>query len=177
MKGFTRGTLYTSSLVLILMLTAGCGFHVMSFGKADSLTGDVKSVAVPFFVNDTKRTGIEVTLTTALIDELSTTVHVVSDGTEEGIVTGFIKEYTLTPISYTNNDVVGVYRLSVLMAVTLKRKSDDELLWEDRFLSDFEDFAVDETSVAATKGREADALGRIADDISRLIKERMVEGF
>lgn len=159
--------------LVVLAFSAGCGYHVA--GRGGDLPGGVTSVTVPFFDNRTKKPDIESTVTTAFINELVTTVDVVKDG--EAVLNGVITSYNLRPVSFTQRDISQEYRLTVGLSVELVRASDGEVLWLDHKISNYEDFTVDLADVVATEEAELEALRKIARDVARYTKERMIEGF
>jgi len=57
------------------------------------------------------------------------------------------------------------------------RKSDGKIVWQDKNITDYEDFKVTTTDINATKTAELDAVKKMAKDTARLIKERILEDF
>jgi len=161
---------------LLLTLLMGCGYYIA--GKGGVFPGGVKTIAIPFFINQTQKPEIESFITADLVDEFirGGQVLVVDEAKAEATLIGIIKGYTLTPISFSKTDVIQEYRLSIQMEVTLVRKADGKVLWEDKGITDYEDFKVT-TDVTATKTAELDAFKKMARDTARLIKERMIEAF
>lgn len=161
----------------VLTLLTACGYHIA--GKGGAFPGGVKTIAIPFFINQTQKPEIESFITADLVDEFvrGGQVQVVKEVEAEATLIGIIKGYTLAPISFTGSDVIQEYRLSIQMEVTLVRKADGKVLWEDKGITDYEDFKVTTTDVTATKTAELDAFKKMAKDTARLIKERMIEEF
>lgn len=170
-----RGRRAREALLVLLFLAfiAGCGYHVA--GKAGRMPGGVTTLTIPVFENKTSKPDIEGILTGAFVEEFVTTVQVVSAG--EAVMRGTINVYELNPVSFTKSDVNQEYRLTVEMNLVLSRYSDDEILWKDANVRDYEDFLVDTSNVAATKEAEKEALRKIARDTARLVKERILEDF
>ena len=156
------------------LLLVSCGYHIA--GKGGNFPGNIKTVSIPFFKNETQRPDVESVITSAIVDEFVTSgiVSVASNG--DATLKGAVKRYTLTPVSFSKNDVLQEYRLSIQLEVTLVRNSDGKILWEDKNFTDYEDFRVT-SDVTATKTAEWDALKKMAKDSARLIKERMLEDF
>lgn len=152
----------------------GCGYHVV--GKGDSsLFTDMKSMAIPVFDNDTRRADIESTLTHAVVDEFINLVEITEADKAEAVLEGRVIGYSLGAVSFTGKDVVNEYRLTVVLSLRLVRGG--EVIWEDKRLSDYEDFIVDSSDIAATREAEEDAFEKLADDMARLVREHMLEGF
>lgn len=161
-------------LLVFCILLSSCGYHIA--GKGGKFPGDVKTVSIPFFKNETQRPDVESVITSAVTDEFvaSGVVRVVSDG--EAVLNGTIKDYKLTPLSFNRNDLLQEYRLAIRLEISLVSKSDSRILWQDKNFTDYEDFRVT-SDVAATKSAEWEALKKMAKDSARLIKERMLEDF
>lgn len=170
--------------VLALALAAGgCGYHVAGFGGR--VPGDITSLSIPIFANRTAKPDIEGIITTAFVDEFNTTIEVGPSG--EGIMDGIIVRYELRPVSFSESDINQEYRLIVSVELAIYRdgprvedipEEDEgpEALWRDT-VTDYEDFIVNIDDVAATRQAEADALRKIARDVARLTKERVLEDF
>lgn len=175
MKKVSSFTLFILHLASCILLLSSCGYHIS--GKGGNFPGNIKTVSIPFFKNQTQRPDVESVITSAIVDEFITSgiVKVASDG--EAALNGTIKGYTLTPISFNKNDVLQEYRLTIKLELYLVRISDNKVLWQDKNFTDYEDFKVTTSDVTATKAAEWDALKKMAKDSARLIKERMLEGF
>ena len=57
----------------LLLVSTGCGYHTA--GHTVTLPDNVKTIAVPSFVNDTRTYKIEQTLTAAVVREMVTRTH------------------------------------------------------------------------------------------------------
>ncbi len=171
------GFLIFPILFLVSGLLAGCGYHVA--GKGGTLPEGVEKIYIPFFKNMTNRPEIEAIITTAIIDEFVNigAVKVVSEDKSEAALEGSVTSYDLRPISYDEADVTREYRLTLNLEIQLVRASDGRVLWKDPNITDYEDFTVTTSDIAATKFSEQEVLKKMARDLARLIKERMLEDF
>lgn len=167
--------LLTAYSLLLTVFTA-CGYHIA--GKAGNMPGNVVTISIPFLKNQVQKPDVETIFTTALVDEFvkSGIVKVVEEDAE-AVLNGAITGYDLTPVSFNRNDVIQEYRLTIKLEISLVRKSDGEVLWEDKNISDYEDFNVTSADITATKTAEIDAIKKMAKDTARLIKERILEDF
>ena len=168
--------LLSTAYCLLLTVFAGCGYHIA--GQGGGMPGNVATMSIPFFRNQVQKPDVETFITTALIDEFvrSNVVRVV-DENGEAVLKGVVTGYVLTPVSFNRNDVIQEYRLTITLEVELVRSSDGKVLWEDKHITDYEDFKVSSVDVSATKTSELDALKKMAKDTARLIKERILEDF
>ncbi len=182
--------LRTSAVLLLLLLSfllpSGCGYHVAGRaevkevtpgGKPGGMPWGIKTLSIPFFKNLTGRPDIERVLTAALVDEFMNIVDIVPPGKGDAVMEGVVKNYRIKPVSYTSNDIVSAYRLTVVMSIRIVRASDGEMLWRDEGVADYEDFSVDPNNVLSTKDAERTALEKIARDRARILKERILEDF
>jgi hypothetical protein len=159
---------------LCLLFLFGCsGYHVA--GKGGSLPGGIASISVPIFTNNTAKPGIESTLSPPFADELVKTGFVKVGSKSEGTLKGTIKEYTLRSISFDPQDKVKKYRLTVVIDLVLVESSTEKVLWEGSGFKDSEEFLAPADRISETN--EDAALKKIATDLARLFKERVLEDF
>ncbi|MBI3752649.1 MAG: LptE family protein [Deltaproteobacteria bacterium] len=176
LKLFTVHCSLFTVFCLLFIVLYGCGYHIA--GKGGSMPGSVTTISIPFFKNQVQKPDVETIITTALVDEFvkSGIVKVVEEDAE-AVLSGAITGYDLTPVSFNKTDVIQEYRLTIKLEISLVRKSDGKILWEDKNITDYEDFKVNTNDVNATKTAELDAMKKMAKDTARLIKERMLEDF
>src|SRR3989304_1422790 len=147
-------------------------------GKGGNMPGNIATLSIPFFKNRIQKPDVETVITSALIEEfVKSEVAKVVEEDAEAVINGVITGYELMPVSFNRNDVIQEYRVTIRVEVQLVRGSDGKVLWEDKNITDYEDFKVSAADVNATKTAEWDAVKKMARDTSRLIKERMLEDF
>lgn len=163
-------------LYLVSCILTSCGYHIA--GKGGNMPGNVATISIPFLKNQTQKPDVETIVTTALVDEFvkSGIVKVVEENADATLI-GAVTSYDLTPVSFNKNDVIQEYRLTIKIEVSLVRKSDGKVVWQDKNITDYEDFKVTTTDINATKTAELDAVKKMANDTARLIKERILEDF
>jgi outer membrane lipopolysaccharide assembly protein LptE/RlpB len=159
--------------LLAVLFVSGCGYHVS--GKGGAMPAGVESLAIPVFENRTAKPDIESDLTAAFVTEFVSSVNV--EDKAGHAMYGVIKRYELQPVSFTKSDINQEYRLTVEMTLTIIDKSNGQVVWRAENISDYEDFTVNINDVTETTEREEAALGKLARDTARLVKERMMEGF
>ncbi|MEK7773108.1 MAG: LptE family protein [Deltaproteobacteria bacterium] len=166
----------TAAMSAFVFAAHGCGYHIA--GKGGAMPGDMKSLSIPVFTNATAKPDIESILTSAFVSEFMTTLEIKEQS--DAVMQVTIKSYTLTPVSYTRNDVNQEYRLTVALSVRLYKKEGDtpgKLLLSDEDIVDNEDYTVNISDLTATRDRETEALKKLAKDTARLTKEHILEGF
>ncbi|HHL40700.1 MAG TPA: hypothetical protein ENJ37_09360 [Deltaproteobacteria bacterium] len=164
-----------AAAALLVALVSGCGYHVA--GKGGEMPGGVKSLAIPYFSNETARPGIETVITSAVIDEFLHVVRIAEPPEAEAVMEGAVTGYELRPMAYTGSDVTQEYRLVITMSIRIVSAATGKVLWRDDRIRDYEDFTVDAADVTATKEAELRVLEKMAADTARLIKERILEDF
>lgn len=164
-------------LAFCLLILSSCGYHFV--GKGGHMPGYVTTISIPFFKNKVLlKPDVETLITTALIDEfVQSKIVKVDNEDSEAVLRGVITDYVRTPISFNKNDVIQEYRLSMKWEIELVRNSDGKVLWKDNNITDYEDFKVNAANIDATKIAELDAIRKMAKDMARLTKERMLEDF
>lgn len=157
------------------LLTA-CGYRIA--GKGGNMPGNISTISIPFLKNQVQKPDIETIITTALVDEfVKSGIVKVAEKDADAVLSGAVTGYNLAPVSFNRNDVIQEYRLTIKLEISLVRKSDGKVLWEDKNITDYEDFKVTSADVNATKSAELDVIRKMARDTARLIKERMLEEF
>ena len=88
-------------LVLVCTFNTGCGYHTA--GRANLLPPELRTLAVPAFVNQTQTYKIEQTLTSAVVQEFTTRTkyHVISDSqAADATLRGTVLAASATPLTY-----------------------------------------------------------------------------
>ncbi len=179
------------SLVLTLV---SCGYK---FGLADrALPGGYKQVAIPVFRNTSSDVGIEVPFTNALIRRFarSQVARVSEKNLAPLVLEGtIVRVETLPGPAVTSAELKTLpdgavltteYRLVVSTSITLKRKSDEKVIWQGQF-------ANEKVYAAPRLGREVlnsanatynhsarmETIARLAEEMMAEAHDRMTENF
>lgn len=128
------------ALALFTLHLSGCTYRLGSPERV--IPGGYRQISVPIFKNYTQETGIEVAFTNALIGEFerSRTARVVDPRRAEAQVDGEI----VSIIYQASGDTVAAtlpentvlrtnYRILLTVRVTLRRRSDQNVLWSGQF--------------------------------------------
>ena len=134
-------------LILIVVLLAGCGYHVpgasTSPAKASAprdvtadtwVGGDARILYVQLFVNQTSIPYLENYITTALVAELSRSrvVELTENQDLAGVrLVGEVEEFRSDAFGYGATDRITNYRANMKVSVRLLRKGSDEVLWRE----------------------------------------------
>jgi len=124
----------------LTLLMVGCAYRFSGMDRR--LPGGYDRISIPMFKNTTQETGVETYFTSAMIEELQRDRFSKVVNKEEAQV---ILEGELTDIRYVQGSVlsddklarrnymVSDYRVYVIVAMRLKRVSDQKLLWSGTF--------------------------------------------
>ena len=164
----------------LLLATAGCGYHTA--GHAVQLPENVKTIAIPAFVNQSNRYRIEQLLTASVVREFTTRTHYhllndpseAADATLRGTVLGAIS----SPIAY-NTSTATVQVASVLVRVTVKISLVDrrgKVLYENPSYVFREQYEVSQ-DLSSFFEEDSPALHRLSQDFARTLVSNILEGF
>jgi outer membrane lipopolysaccharide assembly protein LptE/RlpB len=124
--------IFLSAVILCLLISiAGCGYHFPAASANRLVTG--RSVWVGFISNETVSPSAQTVLRRVLLQECHQLrgLKPAGDlGDADYIVNGAIRSYSVTPVSYTANDQIREYRLSIGVELDLRRKGDTVPIWK-----------------------------------------------
>jgi outer membrane lipopolysaccharide assembly protein LptE/RlpB len=165
------------SLTLIVA-TAGCGYH--TGGHAVQLPENVKTIAVPAFVNETNTYRIEQMLTLSVVREFTTRTHyhILNDPSEAADATlrGTVVSASSTPLTY--NTATG-QAASVLVVVSMRVSLTDrqgKALYENPSYLFREQYEVSQ-DLASFFEEDSPAFRRLSQDFARTLVSNILEGF
>lgn len=160
-------------VVLLAVVTAGCGYSVRGH-----LPADVRTVAVPILGNRTTKPAVETEMTRALVDAFATDgrLKVVGRDAADAVLEGEVTGYDLVSIAFDPAANVRLYRLVVTMNVRVRDVRRNTLLFQQQGLSEKADFRVS-GAVSETISREEIALRAATLDIARAVVALAIERF
>ncbi len=165
------------SLAASLLLTA-CGYHTA--GHAVTLPADLRTIAVPAFINNTETYKVEQTLTAAVVRELITRTryHVLSETSDAADATlrGTVLSAYSSPLTY---DSQTGRVASVLITVNLKVVLADrhgKVLYQNPAYLFREQYEVSQ-EVSSFFEEDSPALDRLSRDFARTLVSNILEGF
>jgi outer membrane lipopolysaccharide assembly protein LptE/RlpB len=159
-------------------LLAGCGYHVS--GHAVQVPDNVKTLAIPAFVNQTQTYKVEQTLTAAVVKEFITRTHYhvmnqLSDAAD-ATLRGTVLSTTLTPLTYDSQTGRAA---SVLVAVGMRVSLTDaqgKVLFENPSYVFREQYQVSR-ELSSFFEEDSPALERLSRDFARTLVSNVLEGF
>jgi Lipopolysaccharide-assembly len=142
-RNLTRGFGAAFCGLLVLCGLSGCAYHM---GHGDrQIPGGYRTVAVPVFKNNTIESGVEVYFTNAFIREMqrSQIGMLTEKANAQVAVEGVVESVTYIPMVTVKSDNTNTlppgtvlntsYAILVTTSVTLRRLSDQKVLWQGSF--------------------------------------------
>lgn len=162
----------------LALLLAGCGYHTT--GHAVQLPENVKTIAVPAFVNESSTYRIEQFLTSSVVREFTTRTHyriLNSPGDDaDATLRGTVLSTSASPLTY--NSTTG-QAASVLVVVSLKVSLTDRngrVLYQNPSYLFREQYEVSQ-DLASFFEEDSPAFRRLSQDFARTLVSNILEGF
>jgi len=155
--------------VVLNIFVVGCGYRLGSL-----LPPDLKTIAVPMFINKTIEPELETFVTNGIIDELIAdgTLEVTEEENADTILLGEIIDYNKEPIRFTEDEVTREYRLIIAVRLVFKDQRHDEIMWKATRVEGESTFFIESSLHEA----ELEALPDAILDLSHDVVEKVVEG-
>jgi outer membrane lipopolysaccharide assembly protein LptE/RlpB len=128
--------------VAAVVLTAGaCGYYSTKSRTAK----DIKSVAVPFFENNTSEPNLEVTITEKIIENLvlDNTLKVKDEAYADAVLTGVVVEFFNRPFSFDIELNAQEYHVIIKVRATLFDRRKNVKIWADKIIGGDGNYFVD----------------------------------
>ena len=151
-------------IVLCVLLFAGCcGYSTRSL-----LPSHLKTVAVPPATNTTTQPGLAEALTDSLTAAFTAdrTLHVTNQEAADLVVNTTVSSYSRTPASYTGDQTVSAYELSVGARVEARDRTRDEILYSGVASSRI----TYDPDVKTEEDAAAETVKKLASEIVRLVQ-------
>jgi hypothetical protein len=147
---------------LVWLSAISCGVYTFS----PSATGNVKSLAIPLFENETTAYGIRERLTDQLTQAFvgDNTMKVVREPQADALLRGTVVAYTLDPYSYTQaqTEAVNEYICRISLNVEFVNRKTGKVIWEERGMSNF---GVYDAAAETEEDGKAKAITKLVEDI------------
>jgi len=165
----------------LMLLTAGstsCGYHTA--GHAVQLPENVKTIAVPAFVNESTTYRVEQMLTASVVREFTTRTHyhILNSPSEAADATlrGTVISTSASPLTY--NTTTG-QAASVLVVVSMRVSLTDrqgKVLYQNPSYLFREQYEVSQ-DLASFFEEDSPAFRRLSQDFARTLVSNILEGF
>lgn len=176
-KNLQRVPLLASAFCLLLSVF-GCGYHVA--GKGDALPPDVKTVAVPIFVNKSPRYRIEQTLAKAVTREFieRTSYRITPDPREaDAVLEGTVKDVRAGVVTFDlNTGRATTMQIQVTADVKLVDQHTHKNLFANSNYIFREQYQIS-PSESGLFEEDQPALERLSRDLARTLVTAILENF
>ncbi|MGD0987300.1 MAG: LptE family protein [Candidatus Sulfotelmatobacter sp.] len=169
---------WMAACLVALIAATGCGYHTA--GHATQIPENVKTIAIPAFVNDTKTYRIEQMLTGSVVREFTTRTHyhILNTPGEAADATlqGTVLSTSASPLTY--NSTTG-QAASVLVVVSMKVSLTDrqgKVLYQNPSYLFREQYEVSQ-DLASFFEEDSPAYRRLSQDFARTLVSNILEGF
>ena len=169
---------FCAAWLVALIAATGCGYHTA--GHATQLPENVKTIAVPAFVNTTSTYRIEQMLTAAVVREFTTRTHyhILNNSSDaaDATLTGTVISTSASPLTY--NSTTG-QAASVLVVVSMKVSLTDRqgrVMYQNPSYLFREQYVVSQ-DLASFFEEVSPAYRRLSQDFARTLVSNILEGF
>jgi outer membrane lipopolysaccharide assembly protein LptE/RlpB len=169
---------WRAGCLALLLANAGCGYHTA--GHAVQLPENVKTIAVPAFVNETSTYRIEQMLTASVVREFTTRTHyhILNATGEDADATlhGAVLSTSASPLTY--NSATG-QAASVLVVVSMRVSLTDrqgKVLYQNPMYVFREQYEVSQDLTSFFE-EDSPAYRRLSQDFARTLVSNILEGF
>lgn len=171
-----RGAAQLFAAALCTMLTA-CGYHTA--GHANLLPSDLRTIAIPAFVNHTQTYKIEQTLTSSVVQEFvtRTSYRITQDPkSSDATLHGVVLSTNTTPLTYdTKTGRASSVLVIVSMSVSLNDR-DGRVLYENPSYTFREQYQVSQ-ELSSFFEEDSPAFQRLSRDFARTFVSNVLEAF
>ena len=161
----------------LFIFGAACGYHTA--GSRTSLPAELRSIAVPAFINQTQTYKIEQTLTSAVIEEFSTRTRyrITSDpASADAILRGRVVSASSTPLTYDSKTGRATTVLVIVsMSVSLVDPQ-GKMLYQNPSYVFREQYQVSE-QLSSFFEEDSSAFARMAAAFARSLVSNILEAF
>jgi hypothetical protein len=120
------------TILLILMLSAGCGIYSVS----GSMPAHIKTVAVPLFENETVEVDMEGAITSQVIDAIirDGNMKVVSEFQADALVDGTIVDVIDEAGTFTKDEKAEQFKIRIFASVSFFDRKKNSVIWEEKHM-------------------------------------------
>lgn len=170
--------LYLALIVgsVVILSVAGCGYHFA--GTGGQAPGNINSIAVDNLQNRTAEGGIETIFTNAIINEFIRwkRLEVRPRREADAVMGGSVARISTSVASRRAAKTTLTTRVTVTLSLTLTDVDTEEILWQNRSLSYYEEY-VETGDALTTRRLRTEAIRRIAVWLAEKIHQDIFEEF
>ena len=164
-------------VVALSTITAGCGYHTA--GKANLLPPDLRTLAIPAFVNQTQTYSIEQMLTSAVVEEFTTRTQyrVTADpSSADAVLHGTVLSSFTTPLTYDSQTGRAATVLVIVSMNVVLSDRHGRVLYQNPLYTFREQYEVSE-ELSSFFEEDSPAFRRLSRDFARTLVSNILEAF
>jgi hypothetical protein len=156
-------------------MSAGCGYYFAGYGQ---LPGGVDRLAVNVLLNRSSVSGIESTVTNALVNEIERRRRgaIVKGDRAQATLAGTIDSITWDTVSHRGVNTAAERRVYVVISLALS-DLDGKVLWKRARLAAEQAYTVVDGDKIATENNRRRAIDLAAQRVAETAYQRMVDNF
>lgn len=133
-----RRYLVMASLALTWLVLSCCGYSTRSL-----MPDYLKRIHIDFFENRTLKAGLDEVATNAVIEAFrsGSSLRIVDEGSADLVLEGGVSGYSKSPHTYTSDQTILEYKITIRYSVRCVDKARNEVFWE----GDVSDWALYDT--------------------------------
>ena len=165
---------YIWAVIFIPLFFSACGYR---FAGSGNLPEGIQTIAIEIFENRTPETGLENTITNALIYEFTRKGRSVQKNSKEAdaILTGVIESERITTISRQAQQSPLARRVEIIVNLKLTG-SGGGVKWSASGVSEFEEYDV-ATDKQATETNKRQAIETLSKKLAEKVHNRLTDDF
>lgn len=163
-------------IAVLLVATVGCGYRFQGTGRA--LPGGPRTLAIPVLENPTLEPELGSLLTAALRDQFARTsgIRLVRTEEAEAILRGRVLGFEADAVAFDPVGLALEYRATLSVGLTLTDPTGAVIYWADPRVAGSDTYRA-ATDPLVTEANRREAIRRIAADLGRSIRDRVLAGF
>ncbi len=175
----TRFRIAFSGLALGVLALVGCGYHTAG-KEVTGLPPDIRTIAIPAFVNQTQTYRVEQVLTAAVVQEFNSHTHyrIISNAGEnaDAVLHGTVVHTEFAPVTYDSvSGRVSSAIVTVVARVSLVDRK-NHVIWENPNYTFREQYEISR-EVSSFFEEDQPAVDRLARDFARTLVSNVVEAY
>ncbi len=150
-------------LLIAFLFFSSCGYYSFS----SSVSGTLKTIAIPLFDNRTSEYGLREALTQGVVDNFikDNTLKVTGEKNADSILRGTVTAYERKAHTYTTQETIKEYIVYITVKASFENLKEKKIIWQEDKLTGWGIYAAENESEDDGKAR---AVSKLAEDIVNL---------
>ncbi len=151
------------AFLCVFMATMGCYYSTSQGSRA----GDIRNIVIPLFENATVEAEIHETLTDTVIEQFLTNgeYRIVGIRQADAAIIGVITDVQEESVAFSEGTTAREVRLWIVVDVRFETVDKKEVIWEERQLRTFGDYAIDTGTETDREPAIESAIDKMAEEI------------